>query len=276
MKTLPTPHQWTRLLTLAAVAAALGVAGAPPKKAGRYLYSNAPDKEKWKGRLEVRFTRPGPKLVVAYGRRYRKDRKDRAGTTEVSREKFKPYKAEMRENGTLAIFPHLPPDYYDLVIVSPETMQFYEGIRMLRTSNPEAATDKFFAEVKASLSRTKDRIGGWEAFFDSKKFERFETDGVRGAVLVQQMRLGKAFAESGEVLKGCIHSIDICWVERAKVEGVGWQVVTRQQLYRDELPSRNFFSHKYMPQLSGVRVGLRRKAVGPIELPGYGAAGRGD
>ncbi|NOY82055.1 MAG: hypothetical protein GXP31_13750 [Kiritimatiellaeota bacterium] len=276
MKTLRTPHRWSRVPVVAAAVAALWVAGAPQKKAGKYLYSNAPDKEKWKGRLEVRFTRPGPKVVVAYGRRYRKDRKDRAGTTEVSREKFKPYKAEMRENGKLAVFPHLPPDYYDLVVICPETMQFYEGIRMLRESNPEAATDKFFAEVKASLGRTKDRIGGWEAFFDSKEFERFETDGVRGAVLVQQMRLGKAFAESGEVLKGCIHSIDICWVERAKVEGVGWQVVTRQQLYRDELPSRNFFLHKQLSELCGLRVGLRTKAVGPIELPGYGIAGPRD
>jgi len=38
---------------------------------------------------------------------------------------------------------------------------------------------------------------------------------------VQQLRKGTAYAESGDVLKGCIHSLDICWIERAKVEGVG-------------------------------------------------------
>lgn len=267
MKKLQTLHQGICLSILALMVTLVAGGAAHPKKAGRYLYSNDPKKGEWKGCLEVRFTRPGPKVVVAYGRRYRKDRKSRKGTNETSREKFKPYKAELRDDGKLAVFAHLPPDYYDLVVIIPAAMQLYDGVRMLRTGDPALATEKFFKEVKSSLSRTKDRIGGWEAFFDSKEFERLETDGVRGAVLVQQMRLGKAFAESGEVLKGCIHSIDICWVERAKVEGVGWQVVTRQQLFRDELPSRTFFKYNHVPALSGIRVGLHTRTMGPVELP---------
>ena len=267
MTKLRTPHPWP-CLSILAIVLTIGAGAAPPKKAaGNYLYSNDAQKERWKGCLEVRFTEPGPKIVVAYGRRYRKDRKTRKGTHGTSQEKFKPYKAELRDDGKLAVFPHLPPDYYDLVVIIPETMRLYDGARMLRTGDPAAATEKFFNEVKSSLSRTKERIGGWEAFFDTKEFERLETDGTRGAVLVQQMRLGKALAESGAVLKGCIHSIDICWVERAKVEGVGWQVVTRQQLFRDELPSRKFFKYHHVPALSGIRVGLHTRTFGPVDLP---------
>ena len=55
---------------------------------GTYLYSNPPNKDALKGNLTVEFSEPGEKMVIAYGRRYRKDRKDRTGTTEAQRELF--------------------------------------------------------------------------------------------------------------------------------------------------------------------------------------------
>ena len=137
----------------------------------------------------------------------------------------------------------------------------------MRNSEPEKATESWFAEIRKSLGLRQDRIGGWDAFFDTKGFDRFETDGVRAGVFLQQMRLGKALAESGAVLKGCIHSIDVVWVERAKVEGVGWQVVTRQQLYRDEIPQRKLFKHHFVKRLQGIRVGSRPKELPLIALP---------
>ena len=84
---------------------------------------------------------------------------------------------------------------------------------------------------------------------------------------MQQMRLGTALAESGAVLKGCIHSIDVVWVERAIDATAGWQVINRQQLYRDEIPARTFFKHIQMPELSGIRVGTREKKMPVIKLP---------
>ena len=81
------------------------------------------------------------------------------------------------------------------------------------------------------------------------------------------MRLGTALAESGAVLKGCIHSIDVVWIERAKVEGAGWQVLARQQLYRDEIPARTFFTHHATPGLQAIRVGLKAKHLSDVELP---------
>ena len=239
------------------------LAGGSVAPVGTYLYANPENRECFKGQLTVTFDTPGKRLVLAYGRKYRKDRKSRANTVETEREKFKPYLAKVIDEGRKAIFWHLPIDKYDLVVIDVEKMCLYEGLGLLRGSDPALATPEYLAEIQESLDVRKDRIGGWEAFFDTKKFERFETDGVRGCVLVQQMRLGKALAESGAVLKGCIHSIDICWLERAKVEGVGWQVVTRQQLYRNELPARTFFQHAYRNDLKGIRIGGRKpKEIG--------------
>ena len=250
---------------LAPVCCVLG--GGSVAAVGTYLYASPANPERFKGRLTVRFADSGARMVIAYGRKYRKYRYSRTGTTEAEREVFKPHLAKMMNDGRAAVFWHLPIDKYDLVVVDAERMTLHEGLCLLRNSDPALATETFFNEIRASLGPRNDRIGGWEGFFDSKQFDRFETDGVRGSVLVQQRRLGEAHAESGAVLKGCIHSIDLCWVERAKVADVGWQVACRQQLYREELPVREFFRHTFVPELQGVRVGTSAKEIGPIALP---------
>ncbi|MBN2450426.1 MAG: hypothetical protein JXR77_08550, partial [Lentisphaeria bacterium] len=234
-----------------------------------YLYANPENAEQFKGGLTVRFTTPGPKrLVIAWARKTRKDRASREGTTEAQREAFKPWLGKPIDDGAGAIFWNLPIDLYDLVVVDPERMALHEGLQLARRSDPAQATPAFSEEIQGSLGLRTDRIGGWEAFFDSKEFERLETDGSQAGVLLQQMRLGTALAESGAVLKGCIHSIDVVWVERAKVDGAGWQVIARQQLYRDEIPQRTFFRHAFCPALQGIRVGIRHKDdLPPIELP---------
>jgi hypothetical protein len=206
-------------------------------------------------------------MVIAYGRKHRKDRYSREGTTEEERETFKPYLAEMADTGRKAVFAHLPPDLYDLIVIQVKGMTVHEGLAMQLGAEPAQAAEALFKEVRDTLGPRQDRIGGWDAFFDTKQFDRFEYDGTRGAVFLQQLRKGKSLAESGAAIKGCIHSIDVCWVERAKVEGVPWQVVTRQQLYRDEIESREFFRHTHLPALSGLRVGVRAREIGPVELP---------
>lgn len=253
------------------LASSLGVfAGGSVVPVGTYLYANPSpaDVEGMTGALTVRFSTPGPRrLVVAFGRRTRKDRLSRQGMAESERETAKPWKGVPAENGSVARFPHLPPDFYDLVVIDDERMALHEGVALWRQAEPAKATPVYFEEIKGSLGLRSDRIGGWEAFFDAKQFERFETDGARAGVLVQQMRLGQALAESGAVLEGCIHSIDVVWVERAVAEGAGWQVIARQQLYRDEIPARTFFTHAFCAELAGIRVGAAGREIGPIALP---------
>lgn len=230
---------------------------------GGYLYANPANRENATGGFTVRFATPGRRIVVAYGRQNRKDRLARTDTDEAQREWFKPFKADMTEEGRLATLAHLPPDFYDLVIIEPETMQLYEGVDLLMEDTPELGGGPLFEEVRKSLSRRDDRLaGGWEAFFDTRTYERFETDGVRGGVFVQQMRQGQTYAESGALIKGCIHSIDVAWVVRSKTEGAGWQVLQRQQLYREELPKRQLFEHHFRPELQGIRVGIKMKELG--------------
>lgn len=258
------------LVPLALVTAALLATAAPSVPVGTYLYAQDSSLTPFKGKLTVRFSTPGNRLVVAYGRAHRKGRVTRDGTTEEERERFKPVKARLEEQGRVAHFDHLPPDFYDLVVIDTQDMRWYEGIELYRDRQPQlddAPTQDYHEEVSKSLSPTVDKVGGWEAFFDSKDFIRLGTDGFRGCMLVQQMRLGVAVAESGEELAGCIHSIDLCWVERTKAKDNTWQVVTRQQLFRGELESREFFIHRFLPDLQGIRIGIRHREIGPIELP---------
>jgi hypothetical protein len=254
-------------VALAAVAALL-MAGGSVVPVGTYLYANPAQPEQFAGKLTIRFPTPGKqRLVVAFGRKFRKDRKSREGTSEAEREQFKPWLAKLTAEGAVAEFANLPADYYDVLVVDTDRMTLHEGLALFREAEPAKATPEYFEEIKKSLGLRTDRIGGWDAFFDSKEFVRFETDGARAGVFLQQMRLGTALAESGETLKGCIHSLDVVWVERAKVEGAGWQVMARQQLYRDEIAARTFFRSSFVPALQGIRVGTAAKELGPVELP---------
>ena len=247
-------------------------AGGSVVPVGSYLYADEeklPDKP---GALVIGFTTPGPKrLVVAYGRKNRKDRKGRDGTTEEERELYKPRLAKLANGGLFARFDKLPPDYYDIIVIDASDMQIHEGISLWdSTEAPVAEGEKvapFQEEIRRSLGLRDDRIGGWEGFFDNKQIERIEVAEGRAGVFMQQMRLGKALAESGAVLKGCIHSVDVVWVERSLDDGKsGWQVINRQQLYRDEIEARSFFTHHRVKELSGIRIGMREKRLEGIVL----------
>ncbi len=238
---------------------------------GEYLYANVQKLPPAEGALKVIFTSPGPhRVVVAYGRRFRKDRKSRDGSVEAERETYKPRLAELSDNGTTALFRNLTPDFYDLFVIDPSSMSFYEGTALHKLGRDETLTETevagFQEEIRRSLGLRDDRIGGWEGFFDHKRIERIEVSEGRAGVLMQQMRLGVALAESGDRLKGTIHSLDVVWVERAKVAEAGWQVINRQQIYREELVSKEFFRHQYLPELQGVRIGTQERSLGPIEL----------
>ncbi len=236
------------------------------KIAGNYLYARpeaAADRAAEAGGLTVRFSTPGKRLVVAFGWKYRKDRMSRSGSTEAQREWFKPYRAKLADEGKTAVFAVLPPDFYDIIVFDLDAMVMHEGIEMLSDDNPELAGNPLLGEVSKTLSRPDGRISGVDAFFNEKLVDRLETDGFRAAALLQQMRTDKAFAESGDTIKGCIHSVDIFWLLKGKQEG-GWQVMNRQQIFREELTSRELFRHQFHKEMQGLRVGMQMKDVGTL------------
>ena len=248
-------------------------AGGSVTPVGEYLYadeSKLPDKP---GALEVEFTTPNQhRMVVAYGRKLRKDRADRTGTNEDDRQAYKPRLAKMSDGGRKASFAKLPPDYYDIIVIDDRNMTIHEGISLWSADEEPHLSDEqakpFIEEIRKSLGLRDDRIGGWEGFFDNKQIERIEVAAENAGVFMQQLRKGRALAESGEVLKGCIHSIDVVWVTRALDDGKsGWQVINRQQLYRNEIQSREFFKHHRVQSLTGIRVGQRLKTIKGIDLP---------
>ena len=238
------------------------------QRVGTYLYAPPETLQQYKGSLQVQFEKPGAKIVLAYGYKNRKSRRSREGTTETERNRFKPVKAILREDGKLAVFPHLAPDLYDICVIVPETMQFYEGLTLFgdAVTSKDIPVGKYMSEIDKSMSVDPETTYGWEAFFESKAFERLETDGRRGCVLLQQVRRRKTLAASGAPIEGHIHSIDLCWVERTETKDHKWQVVNRQQLYREELEARNFFEHHYLPQLRGILVGIKDQKLGPVKL----------
>ena len=249
-------------------------AGGSVVPVGGYLYASEDKVDKANGALEVRFTTAAPRrMVVAVGRKYRKTRVSRDGTTEAQRENFKPHLAKMSENGKVARFTNLQPDYYDLVVIDSENMMLHEGLLLHDDFNAEekiqeATLKEFTEQIGRSLGIGHGLIGRWEQFFDQKRIDRMEMAGRQAGVFLQQMRLGEALAESGEKLQGCIHSIDMVWVEQTADAEHTWQVVNRQQLYRDEISSRNFFIYRHVDALNGIRVGTRPKVLKtPITLP---------
>ena len=239
---------------------------------GEYLYADEKKLPDRPGELELVFTTANShRMVVAYGRKFRKDRLDRKGTTEDERQAFKPRLAKMSEKGRKASFVKLPPDYYDIIVIDDHGMTVHEGVSLWSADDePHLAEEQakpFLDEIRKSLGLRDDRIGGWEGFFDSKEIDRIEVAGENAGVFMQQLRKGKALAESGEVLKGCIHSLDVVWVTRSLDDGKsGWQVINRQQLYRNEIESRVFFAHRQLKSLCGIRVGQRKKVIENIEL----------
>ncbi|MBO4344199.1 MAG: hypothetical protein J5833_00490 [Victivallales bacterium] len=248
-------------------------AGGSVVPVGEYLYadeSKLPDKP---GALEITFTTANAnRMVIAYGRKFRKDRADRRGTDEDGRQAFKPRLAKLSDGGKKATFVKLPPDYYDIVVIDDRAMTIHEGISLWSADEEphlgDDAAKPFVDEIRKSLGLRDDRIGGWEGFFDTKNIERIEVADSNAGVFMQQLRKGVALAESGEQLKGCIHSIDVVWVTRSLDDGKsGWQVINRQQLYRNEIVSKEFFAHRHVKALCGIRVGQRKKVVENIELP---------
>jgi len=240
---------------------------------GEYLYADTQKLPEEGATLTVTFSAPDTsRLVIAFGRQNRKDRASRDGTSESERELLKPRLARMEKNGTVAIFTKLPPDYYDLIVVSSSTMRIHEGIAMFQeTDDTDTAGQENSESILAGLHKTlapqPGKIGsGWDGFFDHKQFDRLESQDDQAGLVLQQLRRGESYQESGDKVAGCIHSLDVLWLDRT-ADATAWRLLHRQQLYRAELSSTDFFHHQYLPSLRGLRCGSRNRTIGPINLP---------
>ena len=232
-----------------------------------YLYAKTTQLTPVSGHLTLSLGKDfSPNLrVIAYGRKYRKDRKDREGEEDSMRERYKPFLAELSEKEKTAVFSSLPIDFYDLLIVDSNKMKLYEGIALNKLSNKQPQSseerEKYIAEIKKTLFPKEGKIGGWEGFFDQKEISRGEVVGTISGIFLQQLRLGKSLEESGRVLDGCIHSVDVVWLERSNDGVAGWKVLNRQQLYRKEITSKKFFETAFLPALQDIRVSTRPRQI---------------
>ncbi len=204
----------------------------------KYLYTETNPNDK--GAITVKIDPGNEKVkvdrVVAFARKSRK-----------------PYLGKLSRDGKTASFQHLPIDKYDLLIVTDDT--FYDGFRLVRKHDAEA--------LKPEAEAIAKEVKGIEGFFDGKVIERIEYEGAKAVVVLQQWRIGTALAESGARLKGTIHSIDLIWFEKPHR---GWQLIKRRQLYREETPRKAPLKHKFLKELSNIRVAGKGKTV-TVKLP---------
>lgn len=236
---------------------------------GKYIYADLAQVDEASGGLVIRFVdESSTRKVVAYGWANRKLRRSRMDTLEKQRENFKPRLAEMSEKGRVATFAKLPPDFYDLAVIDYERLTFHEGMTLHHLAGDDnqpgiEQRQKWEKSLTTVICGSReDGIQAWEGFFDKKQLERFTFADEQVGVMLQQMRLGTAFAESGTKLAGVVHSLDIVWLERTRGEGQqAWQVIQRQQLYRGEIPRQEFFRHVYLKEFSGIRVGRKVKTL---------------
>jgi hypothetical protein len=241
---------------------------------GEYLYADVAKLPNEGSTLTVTFAAPdSSRLVIAFGRQNRKDRTSRDGTSEAEREMLKPRLAKMSADGIQAVFVKLPPDYYDLLVVSTSTMTVHEGISICQDDDDEGAKavqppdEQLLSGLRQTLAPQPGKIGsGWDGFFDHKQFDRVESSGDMAGLVLQQLRRGESYQESGDKVAGCIHSLDVLWLDRT-ADATAWRLIQRQQLYRAELPSTDFFRHQFLPALQGIRCGRRDRTVGPLAMP---------
>lgn len=233
-----------------------------------YLYADLEKVDDASGGLIIRFKNPSTtRKVVAYGWANRKLRKSRVGTTEDQRENVKPRLAEMSENGKVATFRKLPHDFYDVAVIDYVTMTFHEGLSLHHladdTNQPSPENiQRFNKEIEKTICGSReDGVAAWEGFFEKKRIDRYQYADDQAGILLQQVRVGKALAESGTQLAGNIHSLDVVWIQRTLVEGHGWQVINRQQLYRGEIQDDGFFKQTFVKEFSGIRIGSRVKTL---------------
>ncbi len=224
------------MLTVLLLVAGIQICPGKGEYSGKYLYAKTDPKDT--GGITVKLEAGKHKIshVIAFGRKSRK-----------------PFLGHFSPDGRSADFKNLPIDKYDLVVVTEDT--FYEGLQLVRKNDPTT--------VKAEAEAITKEVKGVEAFFDGKKVERIEIENLKACSLVQQWRIKVALAESGAKLKGTIHSIDLIWFEKPLK---GWQLVKRRQLYREELPHKQAFQHKYMKTLSNFRV-AKKVVERTIKLP---------
>ena len=272
MKTALSPFWPVRLATAVCLAlAAVAVAQRTTENVsvGRYIYADLEKVDDASGGLVVRFADESPtRKVIAYGWANRKLRRSRADTVETQRENFKPRLAVMSQNGKVATFAKLPPDFYDVAVVDYVRLTFHEGMtlhHLAADDNQPAAEERPRLESSIAtviMGSREDGIQAWEVFFDRKQLLRTAFADEQAGVLLQQMRTGTAFAESGTKLAGSVHSLDIVWLERTRGDGKdAWQVIQRQQLYRGELERPEFFRHVHLKELSGIRVGRKVRTL---------------
>ena len=173
----------------------------------------------------------------------------------VERDRTRVYLGTLDADGVGFRFERLPVGRFDLLFVTRDN-RVIEGLAL----GDHALIDK---EKAAHLETGVTKA---DSFFNRHVTHRSAvTDGV-ALVFVERLRDATILRGSGEVIDANLRRLELIEFREAEDD---WQMVKTRHLYREEAPrikGQSFFSHRYLPALSGLRVAGSARDMGVIDL----------
>ncbi len=169
------------------------------------------------------------------------------------------YRAELSDGNKGFRFPGLPTGKYDLFFVT-KSGAVYEGAALGEDASKLSP---------GSLKNFETRVNKADGFFNKAKVDRIGLieDGSRLLAFVERLRDLATVRQSGEALNSNLRRLEVIEFDKAADD---WQMMKNRHLYREEQPqgpNMAFLKHKYLPEISGVRVVDSVKDLGTIALP---------
>ncbi len=169
------------------------------------------------------------------------------------------FRGELADGGKTFRIAGLPTGKYDLICVT-KGGQIYEGVELGEDGSKLPA---------ASVKNAEARIKKADTFFPKPKIHRFGLieGGEKMLLFVERIRDTLILRQSGEKLESNLRRLEVVELIKAKDD---WQMLNTRHIYREEaplVPDMPFFTHKFVPDFSNVRVIDSIKDLGSISLP---------
>lgn len=169
------------------------------------------------------------------------------------------FRGDLSDGGKSFRISGLPTGKYDLICVT-KGGQIFEGVELGEDGSklPPDSVKHFEARIKKA-----------DTFFPKAKIHRFGLieGGEKMMLFVERLRDTLILRQSGEKLESNLRRIEVVELIKAKDD---WQMLNTRHIYREEapmVPNMPFFTHKFLPEFSGVRVIDSAKDLGSISLP---------
>ena len=177
----------------------------------------------------------------------------------LNRDNAQCFRGDLSDGGKSFRIAGLPTGKYDLICVT-KGGQIFEGVEVGEDGS-KLPPD--------SIKHSEARITKADTFFPKAKIHRFGLieGGEKMMLFVERLRDTYIFRQDGTQLASNLRRIEVVELIKAKDD---WQMLNSRHIYREEaamVPNMPFFTHKFVPELSNVRVIDSVKDLASISLP---------